>query len=206
MLLHARNLRSPPFPTGNGPARRQLPARVCGNVPGRSRRKLPVREISSSATTGSTGMLYERLERDHDHEGPGAVRLVGLGGSAGYRRPEPLRGVRPHDRHRLLRDLGSDRAAHEVGHRRGQGSRAPCRRLFPYQAGAGLESARADICVLHPVPEQVRDPRAGERRFGDHVELGHFIEIVSIILTMLAGSALLRLVFRQLGGHAEQGR
>jgi hypothetical protein len=41
--------------------------------------------------------------------------------------------------------------------------------------------------------------------FGDHVELGHFIEIVSIILTMLVGSALLRLVFRQLGGHAAQG-
>jgi len=41
--------------------------------------------------------------------------------------------------------------------------------------------------------------------FGDHVQLGHFIEIVSIILTMLVGSALLRLVFRQLGGHAAQG-
>ena len=42
--------------------------------------------------------------------------------------------------------------------------------------------------------------------FGDHVQLGHFIEIVSIILTMLVGSALLRLVFRQLGSHAAQGR
>jgi hypothetical protein len=35
--------------------------------------------------------------------------------------------------------------------------------------------------------------------FGDHVQLGHFIEIVSIILTMLVASALLRLVFRRLG-------
>ena len=42
--------------------------------------------------------------------------------------------------------------------------------------------------------------------FGDHVQLGHFIEIVAIILTMLVGSALLRLVFRQLGRHAVQGR
>ncbi len=40
--------------------------------------------------------------------------------------------------------------------------------------------------------------------FGDHVQLGHFIEIVAIILTMLVGSALLRLVFRQLGNHAAQ--
>ena len=38
--------------------------------------------------------------------------------------------------------------------------------------------------------------------FGDHVELGHFIEIVVIILTMLVGNALLQLVFRQLGRHA----
>ena len=38
--------------------------------------------------------------------------------------------------------------------------------------------------------------------FGDHVQLRHFIEIVSIILTMLVGSAVLRLVFRQLGRHA----
>lgn len=37
--------------------------------------------------------------------------------------------------------------------------------------------------------------------FGDHVELGHFIEVVAIILTMLAGNALLQLVFRQLGRH-----
>src|SRR6476620_9383195 len=42
--------------------------------------------------------------------------------------------------------------------------------------------------------------------FGDHVQLGHFIEIVAIILTMLVGSALLRLVFRQLGRDAAQGR
>ena len=42
--------------------------------------------------------------------------------------------------------------------------------------------------------------------FGDHVELGHFFEIVSIILTMLVGSALLRLVFRRLGRPAAQGR
>ena len=41
--------------------------------------------------------------------------------------------------------------------------------------------------------------------FGDHVELGHFIEIVAIILTMLVGSAVLRLVFRQLGRNAAQG-
>jgi hypothetical protein len=42
--------------------------------------------------------------------------------------------------------------------------------------------------------------------FGDHVELGHFIEIVALILTMLAGSALLRFVFRQLGRHEAIGR
>ena len=42
--------------------------------------------------------------------------------------------------------------------------------------------------------------------FGDHVELGHFIEIVAIILTMLVGNALLQLVFRRLGRHAPQGR
>ena len=41
--------------------------------------------------------------------------------------------------------------------------------------------------------------------FGDDVELGHFIEIVAVILTMLVGSALLRLVFRRLGRHAAQG-
>src|SRR5580765_2232754 len=35
--------------------------------------------------------------------------------------------------------------------------------------------------------------------FGDHVELGHFIEIFSIILTMLVASALLQLIFRRLG-------
>src|SRR6476646_9657662 len=35
--------------------------------------------------------------------------------------------------------------------------------------------------------------------FGDHVELGHFIEILSIILTMLVASALLQLIFRRLG-------
>ncbi len=41
--------------------------------------------------------------------------------------------------------------------------------------------------------------------FGDHVELGHFIEIVAIILTMLGGNALLQLVFRQLGRHDAVG-
>ena len=42
--------------------------------------------------------------------------------------------------------------------------------------------------------------------FEDHVQLGHFIEIVAIILTMLVGSALLRLVSRRLGSHATQRR
>ena len=42
--------------------------------------------------------------------------------------------------------------------------------------------------------------------FGDHVQLGHFIEIAVIIITMLVGNALLRLVFRQLGRHDAQGR
>ncbi len=35
--------------------------------------------------------------------------------------------------------------------------------------------------------------------FGDHVQLGHFVEIVAIILTMLAASALMRFVYRRLG-------
>jgi hypothetical protein len=35
--------------------------------------------------------------------------------------------------------------------------------------------------------------------FGDHVELGHFVEIVLIILTMLIASAVLHFVFRKLG-------
>jgi hypothetical protein len=38
--------------------------------------------------------------------------------------------------------------------------------------------------------------------FGEHVELGHFIEIVAIIVTMLVANALMRLVFRRLG-HRE---
>jgi len=37
--------------------------------------------------------------------------------------------------------------------------------------------------------------------FGDHVQLGHFIEIVAIILTMLVGNASLQFVFRRLGHH-----
>jgi type IV secretory pathway VirB2 component (pilin) len=35
--------------------------------------------------------------------------------------------------------------------------------------------------------------------FGDHVDLGHFIEIVVLILTMLVASALLQFVYRKLG-------
>ena len=35
--------------------------------------------------------------------------------------------------------------------------------------------------------------------FGDHVELGHFIEIVAIILTMLVVSAALQFVYQRLG-------
>jgi hypothetical protein len=35
--------------------------------------------------------------------------------------------------------------------------------------------------------------------FGDHVELGHFIEIVALILTMLATEALMRAIYDRLG-------
>ena len=35
--------------------------------------------------------------------------------------------------------------------------------------------------------------------FGDHVELGSFIEILAIVVTMLAANAALQLVYRKLG-------
>ena len=37
--------------------------------------------------------------------------------------------------------------------------------------------------------------------FGDHVELGSFIEIVSIIVAMLAANAVLYSAFQRLGGR-----
>ena len=41
--------------------------------------------------------------------------------------------------------------------------------------------------------------------FGDHVELGHLIEIVAIILTMLIASALLKMVYKRLGRREADG-
>ena len=42
--------------------------------------------------------------------------------------------------------------------------------------------------------------------FGDHVELGSFIEIVGIIVTMLAANAALLAVYRSLGARDTEGR
>ena len=38
--------------------------------------------------------------------------------------------------------------------------------------------------------------------FGDHVELGSFIEIVGIVVVMLAANAALRMAYQRLGGRA----
>ena len=41
--------------------------------------------------------------------------------------------------------------------------------------------------------------------FGDHVELGHLIEIIAIILAMLIASASLRIVYERLGRREVNG-
>ena len=39
--------------------------------------------------------------------------------------------------------------------------------------------------------------------FGDRVELGHFVELVVLIVTMIVARAIADWIYRRLGSHAE---
>jgi len=119
-----------------------------------------------------------------------------------HRRAEPLRGVRGRDRDRFVLDLDPDRGAPQSAARHRYSPGTPRRSLLRETRGALSRYLEITTKFLILFTSKLIILEVVDFVFGDHVELGHFIEVLTLIIAMMAAKAIMAKLYQSLGETA----
>ena len=140
-------------------------------------------------------MTQRTADRAERHTGTVPLRQGAHRDPRLHRRAEPVRRVRARRSHRVVLGLGRDGGAAVADARRDRAPRAPSRRLLPPKTGV-LARVLRYLCVWailfvskFVILEVVAFVTAGR------AALGHFFEVVAIVLALMAAEALLSWIY-----------